>query len=195
MAEQRDLSPTQHPPGVPVPAHLAGWLGPLDWVEDAPSITGDLICPCGGRAFELLHPGKTHRPGRLPEPIPCTVKIPGRPDEFNHWLAIDVVCVGCWARAVVFDSMRHGYAMFLAADRWQRQVRPTLVPWACSGCGGRPHRGRVRFHFPERDDFLAEFAGRCGAERWADGFDYFEMRAECASCGHRVEPWAGFESD
>jgi hypothetical protein len=67
------------------------------------------------------------------------------------------------------------------------------VPWKCSACGGIAHSGRVHFRFPDKDDFLRYVEGDCGLERWGDGIEWFGMKIECSGCGHKVDPWAGYE--
>ncbi len=176
--------PGRHPPGVPVPSHLADWLGPLDWFADDPYIEGDIVCPCGRHELEFHYPGQTHHPPDVPEPIPCVV---------GGWFAVKAVCAACGHQAVVFDSRIHGLTVFLGAAGRQGEELPPLSPWACSACGRTTHRGRVHFRFPERERFLQYVEGDCGLERWGDGIEWFGMKIECCGCGHNVSPWAGYE--
>jgi hypothetical protein len=179
---------------------LAGWLGPLDWLDDhGPYLEGDLICPCGAWWFKLLYPGQTHTPSGYQEPIPCVVKVSGKRNEFNYVFGVDAVCAVCRRQVSVFDSKHHGQC-WLGADghstRPRSLDRSGSEPWACSACGGLPHRARLHFRLVDRADFLEEYAPVCGEERWGDAFHWFGFTAiQCRGCGHRVESWAGYECD
>jgi hypothetical protein len=181
---ESSASPGRHPRGVPVPSHLADWLGPLDWFADDPYIEGDLVCPCGQHELELHYPGQMHHPPDLPEPIPCVV---------GGWFAVKAVCAACGRQAIVFDSRIHGLTVFLGAASRQGEELPPLSPWACSACGRSIHRGRVHFRLPDKERFLQYVEGDCGLERWGDGIEWFGMKIECCGCGHNVGPWAGYE--
>jgi hypothetical protein len=183
--EDSTRHPGRHPRGVPVPPHLADWLGPLDWIAKDPYIEGDIVCPCGRHDLVFHYPGQTHHPPHLAEPIPCVV---------GGTFAIKAECPACGRQAMVFDHHVHGLSVFLnAADR-QGRTPPLLLPWACSACGGTTHRGRVHFRFPDRAGFLDYVEGACGLERWGEGIEWFGMKIECCGCGHRVNPWAGYET-
>lgn len=184
IAPPRLDTPGRHPQGVPVPAHLADWLGPLVWDAKDPYIEGDVVCPCGRAELVFHYPGQTHQPRDLPEPIPCVA---------NGAFVIRAVCPACDGRAVVFDHSVHGLTVFLNAHRRAGEELPPLVPWACSACGGGAHRGRVHFRFLDADDFLEYVAGECALERWGDGMKWFGMKLACCACGHTVDPWAGYE--
>lgn len=180
----RDVAPCRRPRGVPVPSHLAGWLGPLDWRANNPYLEGDVVCPCGRHDLEFHYPGQTHHPPHLPEPIPCVA---------DGAFAIKAVCRACGRQAVVFDHRVHGLTRFLNAALAAGKELPPLTPWACSSCGGIPHRGRVHFRFQDPEDFLLYVEGACALERWGDGIEWFGMKIECCGCGHKVDPWAGYE--
>jgi hypothetical protein len=142
---------------VPVPAHLADWLGPLDWLDDdGPYLEGDLICPCGAWWFKLLYPGQTHQPPGYREPVPCVVKVRGKRSEDNYVFGVDAACVTCRRRVGVFDSQNHGGCWLGVGPARPRALdRSGSVPWACSACGGLPHRARVHFRLVERAESLA----------------------------------------
>jgi hypothetical protein len=183
---------------VPVPTHLAGWLGPLDWLDDhGPYVEGDLICPCGAWWFKLLYPGQTHTPPGYSEPIPCVVEVKGKRTEYNYVFGVDAVCVVCRRRVAVFDSKNHGRCWLdVKGSRPRSLDRSGSVPWACSACGGLPHRARLHFRLVEWEEFLEEYAPVCGEERWGDAYHWFGFTAiQCRGCGHRVESWAGYECD
>jgi hypothetical protein len=199
VAEREKQALSRHPPCVPVPTHLAGWLGPLDWLDDAgPYLEGDLICPCGAWWFEFLYPGKTHRVEGWPEPAyPCDVEVPGEPNEYNHVFGVDAVCVACRRQVGVIDSKNHGRCWLdVAGSRPRALDRSGSVSWNCSACGSVPHRGRIHYRLLDREHFLEEFARTCGIERWGDGFYWIGFTAiQCYACGHRVKDWAGHECD
>jgi len=193
MEEQPKVD-RKHPEGIPIPSHLAEWLGPLDWYADDPYIEGDLICPCGCRNLEFYYPGETHKPALLTQHIPVWIDVLDESGEVSFWFAIDVVCVDCQKRVVVFDNFRHGTTAFLADNYWEHQERPTMKKWVCSDCGGVSHHGRPHFRFDSLIEFLNENEGKCGADRWGDAFHWFGMKIECVNCGNRIHSWAGYES-
>jgi hypothetical protein len=198
MGGNPESSLSRHPPGLPIPMHLADWLGPLDWMDDAGRyLEADLICPCGAWWYDFLYPGKTHQPPGSSEPIPCTVEVPGPPKEFNFVFGVDAACVSCRRRIGVFDSQNHGRCWLTVKESRPRALdRSGAVPWSCSACGGLPHRARLHFRLVEQDEYLTEYAAVCGRERWGDAFHWFGFTSiQCYACGHRVQDWVGYECD
>jgi hypothetical protein len=194
MSGEVATGPRRHPPFVPVPSHLAAWLGPLDWFDDDPYIEGDLICPCGAWQFEFYYPGKTHHASGLAEPIPCEVEVPDAAGGSDFVFGVDAVCITCRGRVSVFDSENHGRQLVPTRGNRPALERAGSVPWKCPACGSLSHRGRAHFRFLWREEFLEEFKGVCGGEQWGDAFHWFGIAIQCYGCGHRVDKWAGYEA-
>jgi DNA-directed RNA polymerase subunit RPC12/RpoP len=173
---------------MPVPTHLKKCVIPGSSKIDETALKAKVQCPCRGKVFEMLYPGKTHMfQGKR---YPCVAEI-----KKKFFFLITAKCVACGKEHLLLDKDFHGWDGFVCHDSKQAKLpRPVLVSWKCLECGGLPHKAHVEIQTQGKEDFVSETGGKFPTKRWPDGFGWFTLSVECAKCGFKTPEWVSYET-
>lgn len=146
-------------------------MRPLRRGNSEHGVTGNLVCPCGGKHFAV------------------------RADEEKN--KAHIRCSACGREAVLFDATRHGWDGFVCHMPVEEMPEKGIV---CEACGETSFYITVSIRSQGRDDFVQESqltdseGNALSEEDWADAFEWIRVDLECAGCGSRQLCWLDRET-
>jgi ribosomal protein L37E len=108
---------------MPIPSHLKEMMRPLRRGNSEHGVTGNLVCPCGGKHFAV------------------------RADEEKN--KAHIRCSACGREAVLFDATRHGWDGFVCHMPVEEMPEKGIV---CEACGETSFYIAVSIRSQGRDD-------------------------------------------
>lgn len=161
----------------PTPRHLREVLEIDPAQSNAHRIHGQVRCPCGSDALEVLYVAD-----RVTEDRETFMRVTETADDC-FFLRVAVRCTPCNREHLLLDHDFHGWNGYVCGDdRKRRLPRPPYDVWLCDRCGERRHTITLDITGENKELALEEGEDVLTEEDWFEGFGWFTMKITCVSC-------------
>ncbi len=170
---------------LPIPRYLKKIFFPVGENNHQYEVTGDIKCICNSKNFEVQYVGLKDESGSI---IP--VNING-----NYFFIINIKCLECSNKYIIFDKDFNGWAGFVCHDEKAANLpSPPELIWQCPECKNNSNKIQITIKSQGEEYFLEET--NCGfqPDQWLEAFEWITIQLVCSNCNHINYDWVSFEA-